>query len=36
VRAEWLMRLQAKYDYYKAYHEKSEDINKEVKPWVVA
>ncbi len=36
VRAEWLMRLQSKYDYYKAYHEKSQDINKEVKQLVVA
>ena len=35
VRAEWLMRLQAKYDYYKAYHEKAQDIKNEVKPLVV-
>ena len=36
VRAEWLMRLQAKHDYYKAYHEKSQNIKKEVKRLVVA
>lgn len=36
VSAEWLMRLQAKYDYYKAYHEKSQRIQKEVTRLVVA
>ncbi|MCF6314535.1 MAG: hypothetical protein L3J39_18950 [Verrucomicrobiales bacterium] len=33
--AEWLMRLQAKYDYAKAYHEKSQNIQKEVTRLVV-
>jgi len=36
VRAEWFMRLQAKYDYYKACHEKVEDIKKEVRQLLVA
>ncbi len=35
VRAEWLMRLQSKYEYQKAYHEKSALINKEVQQLVV-
>ena len=32
VPAEALLRLQAKFDFYKAYHAKSEDITREVLP----
>lgn len=34
-RAEWLMSLQTKYDFYKAYHKKSAVINREVKRLIV-
>lgn len=31
ISAELILRLQAKYDFYKAYHDKNKEIQKEVK-----